>query len=94
MNLPPEIVAFVTGVVAFAVTQGIKVALNTFGVDLSGYAAAITALLVNIALAFGAGLLAKVPTDLQGFVLQALVLLIGILTTFGSHRVYTALKPK
>ena len=87
-QLPLEIVAIITLVTTFLVAQGIKGFMQVFDIDLSGKAAAFTAVVVGAIVFFINGFVGMFPPETQETVLtilQALALIFGI---FGVHKVY------
>jgi len=90
-ELPVEIVGLITLLVAFLVAQGVKGVFSLFGKDISGYAAAFTAVAVGAVVFFMEGIIGLFPPDAQQLVvaiLQALSLVLGM---FGVHKTYKGL---
>ncbi len=85
VNLPPELQALIAALVIFAVTEGLKVVAGWFKLDLSGFAAGLSAALVTVVVAFLNGLLGQVPAQYADAVNLALLLLVSILGAFGVH---------
>lgn len=95
-TLPPEVVQFLVGiltlVVGFLVAQGVKGFLAVFGWDLSGYAAAFTAVVVGALIFFIQGVVGLLPPEGQDLAVRILQLLMMILGMFGVHKTYSGLK--
>ena len=96
-ELPVEVVAFIIGIltigVGFLVAQGVKGFLAIFGKDLSGYAAAFTAVVVGALLVFIQGFVGLFPPEIQEIVVTILKALVTILGMFGAHKTYKGLAP-
>ncbi len=93
VNVLPEVVtAFISGFFAFWLTQGVKAILAFTGVDVSGLAAAVTAFVVNLVVDFINGLLATQSPAIQDVIVQILVLLVSLVSMYGIHYTYRALK--
>ncbi len=85
-ELPSEVVVLITLGVAFLVAQGVKGLLANFGIDLSGKAAAFTAIVVGAIVIFINGFVGLFPPDAQEIVALVLQALVGILGMFGVHK--------
>lgn len=93
--LPDALVALVVAGVSFLIAQGVKEVLAVFHVDLSGPAAALTAAVVAVFVAFANGLLAQIPPEMEPLaeaILRIIVILLGTVGPFGIFRVYRGLK--
>lgn len=93
--LPDALVALVVAGVSFLIAQGVKEVLALFHVDLSGQAAALTAAIVAVIVAFANGLLAQIPVEMEPLaeaILRIIVILLGVVGPFGIFRVYRAFK--
>ena len=90
-ELPVEVIGLLTIVVAFLVAQGVKGVLALFGVDLSGKAAAFTAVAVAALVYFIQGFIGLFPPESQQMIAQALQALALILGMFGTHKTYKGL---
>ncbi len=87
--------ALISALVSFLVIEGLKELAALFGVDLTGQAAAITAVIVTAIVALLNGLLIQIPANLVPFAeeLQRLLdLLIAALGPFGFFRIYKGIK--
>ena len=87
--------ALISALVSFLVVQGLKELLALFNVDLTGQAAAVTAVIVTAIVALLNGLLIQIPTSWVPIAeeLQRLLdLLIGALGPFGLFRIYKGIK--
>lgn len=93
-ELPIEIVGLITIGVGFLVTQGVKGALALFGIDLSGKAAALTAVLVGVVVLFVQGIVGMFPPETQEMVATVLGALTLILGMFGAHKTMKSLAGK
>ena len=93
MELPEVFINLLTVLIAFIVTQGIKGLLEVAKIDLSGYSAAITALLVGTIIFFLEGVLGIFPPETQESVLMIMQAIASILGAFGVHKTYRGLKP-
>jgi len=85
-ELPSEAVVLITLGVGFLVTQGVKGLLANFGIDLSGKAAALTAVIVGAIVIFINGFVGLFPLDVQETVVVVLQAVVGILGMFGIHK--------
>ena len=83
-GLPIEIKALLT----YLITQGAKALLVLFGKDFSGFASAITAVVIGSVLFFADGILALIPVEYQDTVGAALALIVSLLSAFGIHYTY------
>lgn len=83
--LPVELKLVFASVVAFLVTEGLKVVGKWIGADLGGASAAIAASLTTAALVFAESLLALVPADYHSIVSAIFGLVIALLGAFGVH---------
>jgi hypothetical protein len=93
--VPDAVTAILTSLVSFLLVMGAKQILSAFKVDLSGYVAAATAVIVTILVAFANGLLGQIPPALAPFaeeVLRLIALLLAAVGPFGLYRVYRNLK--
>ena len=82
ITLPEPLRVVVAGFIAALVTEGLKALGNLFNIDLSGRAAALTALVVTAVLTYIDALLATVPPELETVV----NLIFALLIAFGVHR--------
>jgi len=90
----PAIVAnLIQGAVIFLVTQGLKALGRLIGVDLSGYAALITAVLVAAVLAASEAIYAALPPDWQAVVVQGAEFMAALLAAMGVHYTVTQSLP-
>ena len=92
-ELPVEIVGLITLIVAFLVAQGVKGFLAMFGKDLSGWAAAFTAIAVGAIVLFMEGFVGLFPPDAQQVIVSILQTVSLILGMFGVHKTYKGLSP-
>ena len=92
-ELPVEIVGLIALVVAFLVAQGVKGLLALFKIDVSGYAAAFTAVAVGAVVFFAEGIVGLFPADVQQIIVSILQALSLILGMFGAHKTYKGLAP-
>jgi len=83
--LPNELKLILASVVAFLVTEGLKVVGKWFNADLSGAGAAIAASLTTAFVVFAESLLALVPELYMPTVSAIFGLLIALLGAFGVH---------
>ena len=81
MIFPPELVAAVTGAVAFVVGLAFKLVLERFGIDLTENQAALVTVLANIVLALFAGVLSYFPGNLQPILITLIVLVLAAFFT-------------
>lgn len=89
----PELQALVAGLIGFAVTAGIKSLAELFHVDLSGFAAGITAAIVTSVVFFANSFLASLPANLQPIAVAAMPLIVAIFAAFGIHYSLKKLRP-
>lgn len=83
--LPNELKIVVASVIAFLVTEGLKVVSGWVGKDLSGVSAAIAASLTTAIVVFAEALLALIPAAYQATTAAIFGLLIALLGAFGVH---------
>ena len=91
-QLSPEFTAALTGLVAFAVTQGLKslsYLLSQYGwlswIMIDGWGSAIAAFLVTGLLFYANLALGFVPEQYSTFVPIVILFLTGLMTAFGAH---------
>ena len=89
--LPEIFVSLLAVGVGFLVAQGIKGLLAVFGLDLSGYAAAFTAVLVGALVVFIQGFVGLFPPESQEMIVVILNAVGTILGMFGVHKTYKGL---
>ena len=90
-ELPEIYISLLSVGVAFLVAQGVKGLLALFGWDLSGYAAAFTAVLVGALVVFIQGFVGLFPPESQETVIVILQAVGTILGMFGVHKTYKRL---
>ena len=83
--LPNEIQVLIAAVVIFVVTAGLKSLSALVGKDLSGYGAALAALIVASFVLFFNGFIAILPAGWQAIVAQVLQLLVLFIGAAGVH---------
>jgi hypothetical protein len=91
--LPNELKIVLSSLVAFLVTEGLKVVGQWLGKDLSGVGAAIAASLTTAVVVFAESLLLLVPEAYQATVQAVFGLLIALLGAFGVHSQIKKLRP-
>lgn len=87
-ELPEIFVSLLTVAVAFFVAQGVKGFLAVFKVDLSGYAAAFTAVIVGAIIFFIEGVIGIFPPESQEMIVTILQAVATVLGMFGVHKTY------
>lgn len=92
LTLPDDIKVFLAGLVGFFTTQGLKEVGNWIGVDLSGNAAKVTALLMSLLVYLVDMLLALIPDEYKPLTVALFSVLGSLLTMLGAHYSYKALK--
>ena len=90
-ELPEIFISLLSVGVAFLVAQGVKGFLALFGLDLSGHAAAFTAVLVGALVVFIQGFVGLFPPESQEMVIVILNAVGTILGMFGVHKTYKGL---
>lgn len=92
IQLPDELKALIAVIVTMLVTEALKFAGAKLGLDLSGYAAQITAALVGSILVLVNALLTKVPAEFAPIVQSLLGLLVVVFGSFGAYKVFLSKK--
>lgn len=92
--LPNELKVILASVIAFLVTEGLKVVGKWIKADLSGAGAAIAASLTTAFVVFAEALLALVGEQYRATVAAVFGLLIALLGAFGVHAQLKALRPQ
>lgn len=91
MQLPPELVLVLSGLIGTVVAQGLKSLGKFANVDLSGSIAAITGAVVAFLVALVNGLLLQVPAEYENAVRGVLAFLVILMAPAG---VYDFIKRK
>jgi hypothetical protein len=86
VQLPENLKLILTPFVAFLVTEGLKAVGALFKIDLSGYAAAVTAAVAGALFLYADSLLALIPPAFEPFANGLLAFLFVILSAYGIHR--------
>jgi hypothetical protein len=81
----PDLSLAIAGILASLFTFGLKNLGSVFGIDLSGYSAALTAAVLAVVIALANSILALVPAPLQPVVAALMPVLAAILAAFGFH---------
>lgn len=92
IELPEELKALLAIAVMVVVTEVLKFLGAKINVDLSGYAAQVTASIVGAILVFINAVLTNVPAQFAPIVQQVLVLIVIVLGSFGAYKVFLAKK--
>ena len=85
ISLPEELKALIAVFVTLAVTQALKWVSAQLNVDLSGYAAQVTAALVGSILVLINAAFTNVPADLAPILQSLLGLAVVVLGAFGAY---------
>jgi uncharacterized protein YacL len=88
--LPDALVVIISGAIMFLATEGLKAVGAWLKIDLSGFAAGLTAIIVGLVVATLNGWLAMVPIQFAPFVNEVLTLLVLLLSGLGFYRVNKA----
>lgn len=94
IELPEELKVLIAIGVTMLVTQFLKWLGSFVNVDLSGYAAQVTAGVVAAVLVFINALFSNVPSEYAPIVQQLLALLVVVLGSFGSYKIFYGNKAK
>lgn len=92
LELPKELIAVLSGAVAFLVTQALKWLGGLVGLDISGWGSFITAAIVSVIVGIVNNLLGYVPLEFENVVLVVFQLLIVLLGAMGIHGFYKLAK--
>ena len=92
IQMPDELKALLAVIVTMLVTEALKFLGAKLGLDLSGYAAQITAALVGSILVLVNALFTKVPAEFVPIVQSLLGLLVVVLGSFGAYKVFLSKK--
>jgi len=88
VELPAELKTLLAIGVTVVVTELLKKLGAALNVDLSGYAAQVTAAIVGAVLVLVNALLSNVPAEAAPIVSQVLVLIVVVLGSFGAYKVF------
>ena len=94
IELPEPLKALLLIAVTFVVTQLLKLLGDAIKVDLSGYTAQIASAVVAAVLVVANALLAKIPLEYEPIVTAVLNLVVVLLGSWGSYKLYRQLVPK
>ena len=92
VELPNELKALLGIIVTMLVTEILKWLGGQLNVDLSGYAAQVTAALVGSVLVLVDAVFSNVPTEVAPIVNSVLGLIVVVLGSFGAYKVLLASK--
>ena len=87
IEIPNELKALLAIGITVVVTEVLKALSGKLNVDLSGYAAQITAAIVGAILVVINAALTNVPVELAPIVNQVFVLVVVVLGSFGAYKV-------
>ena len=87
VEIPNELKALLAIGITVVVTEVLKALSGKLNVDLSGYAAQITAAIVGAILVVINAALTNVPVELAPIVNQVFVLVVVVLGSFGAYKV-------
>ena len=87
VEIPNELKALLAIGITVVVTEILKALSGKLNVDLSGYAAQITAAIVGAILVVINAALTNVPVELAPIVNQVFVLVVVVLGSFGAYKV-------
>jgi putative flippase GtrA len=91
MELPLELQVALAGLVAMVVTEGIKA---LFQKEVPELAKVVSAGVMTVLLGFSTYLLSLVPVELRETVSAVFAVVVSLLSAFGLHRMYKALRNK
>jgi hypothetical protein len=92
VELPAELKTLLAIAITVVVTEILKFLGAKLNVDLSGYAAQVTAALVGSVLVMINAAFSNIPAELAPIVNQVLVLVVIVLGSFGAYKVFVAKK--
>lgn len=92
LQLPEEIKIAIAAGLGFLVTQGFKTLGEKIGVDLSGNAAQVTALLCTLIVYLLQTALDLVPAEYRGIVGAVLGVLVAVMGAYGLHYSYSKIR--
>ena len=87
VEIPNELKALLAIGITVVVTEILKALSGKLNVDLSGYAAQITASIVGAILVLVNAALTNVPVELAPIINQVFVLVVVVLGSFGAYKV-------
>ena len=87
IEIPNELKALLAIGITVVVTEVLKALSGKLNVDLSGYAAQITAAIVGAILVVINAALTNVPVELAPIINQVFVLVVVVLGSFGAYKV-------
>ena len=90
VELPNELKALLAVLITVAVTEVLKVIGKSLNIDLSGYAAQVTAALVGAVLVLVNAIFTNVPAELAPIVQSLLGLVVVVLGSFGAYKLFLA----
>jgi len=94
ITLPDPLKALLLIAITFVVTELLKLLGNAIKVDLSGYTAQIASAVVASILVVVNALFAKIPLEYEPVVTAVLNLIIVLLGSWGTYKVFRQLVPK
>jgi uncharacterized membrane protein len=94
VQLPEELKALIGIIVTLLVTEVLKFVAARLNIDLSGYAAQVTAALVGAVVVFINAALSNVPAEFAPIANSLLGLVVVVLGSFGAYKVLLSKKPK
>jgi FtsH-binding integral membrane protein len=94
ITLPDPLKALLLIAITFVVTELLKLLGNAIKVDLSGYTAQIASAVVASILVVVNALFAKIPLEYEPVVTAVLNLIIVLLGSWGTYKVFRQLMPK
>jgi hypothetical protein len=94
IELPEPLKALLLIAITFVVTELLKLLGNAIKLDLSGYSAQIASAIVASILVVVNMLLAKIPLEYEPIVTAVLNLVVVLLGSWGTYKVFRQLVPK
>jgi len=94
IELPDPLKALLLIAITFVVTELLKLLGNAIKLDLSGYAAQVASAIVASILVVVNMLLTKIPLEYEPIVTAVLNLIVVLLGSWGSYKVFRQLAPK
>ena len=94
ITLPEPLKALLLIGITFIVTELLKLLGNAIKLDLSGYAAQVASAIVASILVVANMLLAKIPLEYEPIVTAVLNLIVVLLGSWGTYKVFRQLVPR